>query len=170
MGIGQIHATISGRRRRRALWFGPMIEILANAYMSGRACEPTVRELQTLTDWIDAEFFAIPCQVQFWTGEISLAECKDSFVQSGIINISTAYNSHPFLSNRQNAKFRAVHDWAHIVLGADDSFAGEFETWKHNEAPDSIQWLLFSEIVLQAAACLHTGEFQPQKFVKMPSF
>jgi hypothetical protein len=148
-----------------------VIELLANAYRGGAAVTPTDREIKVFAAWIDQKFLDIPCTVQFWSGDISLSECKDSFVQSGILNVSTAHNCHPILSKQQNAKFRAIHDWDHIILDANDGMIGEYTTWLHNDAPNCIQWILFSEIVLQAAACLHAdGEFQPQKLVKMPGF
>lgn len=143
---------------------------LAQAYVTGPDCSPTAAELQTLEAWIAREFSAIPCAVKFWTGDITLAECKAEFTRSGVLNISTAHNQHPYLSKSANAKFRAIHDWAHMELGADDSFNGEFTTWWYNEAPESIQWILFSEIVLQAAAAIYFGKFQPQKLVKYSDF
>jgi hypothetical protein len=146
------------------------ISPLARAYVEGSDCPPTPAELQALIAWIEAEFEGIPCGVKFWTGDISLAECRTEFCKTGVLNISTAHNQHPYLSKSANAKFRAIHDWQHIVLSADDSFSGEFTTWWYNQAPESIQWMLFSEIVLQAAAAIHYGEFQPQKLVKYSDF
>jgi hypothetical protein len=143
-----------------------MITHLAQAYATGADCPPTAAELHTLNSWIDSEFNSLPCKVQFWTGDVTLAECRAAFNSSGVLNISIASNSHPYLTKSANAKFRAIHDWAHIELGADDSFNGEWATWENNNAPDSIQWILFSEIVLQAAAAIHFGSFQIQKFVK----
>jgi len=146
------------------------MHILARVYVTGANCAPTDHELTTLNKWIESEFNSIPCKVKFWTGDITLAECKAEFNRTGILNISTAHNNHPYLSKSMNAKFRAVHDWAHLQMGADDSFAGEFSTWWANNAPDCIQWILFSEIVLQAAANITTGEFQPQKLVRALEF
>lgn len=148
----------------------PSIEALAAAYVVGSDCAPTANEIHTLNSWIDKEFSALPCKVNFWTGDISLAECRNAFSHTGILNISTANSEHPYLTKAANARFRAIHDWAHICLGADDSFAGEFSTWWNNTAPKSIQWILFSEIVLQAAAAIHYGDFQQQKFIKYGNF
>lgn len=146
------------------------IALFARAYQDGQACIPTATELDTLNSWIESEFKAIPCAVKFWTGDISLAECRAEFRKSATLNISTAHNSHPYLTKSANAKFRAIHDWQHIVLSADDSFNGEFSTWWNNNAPESIQWILFSEIVLQAAVAIHTGKFPAQKLVKYSDF
>jgi hypothetical protein len=146
------------------------VALFARAYQEGAACPPTGAELLALNAWIEREFLVIPCAVKFWTGDISLAECKAEFRNSATLNVSTAHNSHPYLTKSANAKFRAVHDWQHIVLSADDSFNGEFSTWWNNNAPESIQWILFSEIVLQAAAAIYSGEFQAQKLVKYSDF
>jgi len=146
------------------------VALFARAYQDGAACPPTSAELLTLNDWIESEFRAIPCAVKFWTGDVSLAECKAEFRNSATLNVSTAHNSHPYLSKSANAKFRAIHDWQHIVLSADDSFNGEYDTWWNNNAPESIQWILFSEIVLQAAAAIYSGKFPAQKLVKYSDF
>jgi ubiquinone biosynthesis protein Coq4 len=80
-----------------------------------------------------------------------------------------AHNEHPHLSYSDNAKFRAVHDWHHIIGGADDSMKGEILTYfiARESAPVATHWLLFSEIILQAATATHTGKFAPQKLVKV---
>lgn len=146
--------------------------LFAHAYRDGAAVVPTPFALATFTSWIDAEFKAIPCAVRFWTGDVSLTECKAAFTQFGVLNVSIANNTHPFLTPEQNAKFRAIHDWHHIETGADDSLNGEHTTYCHaaSVAPHSIGWILFSEIVLQAAAAIHFGEFQAQKLVKVGGF
>ena len=146
--------------------------MLATFYRDGAAVIPWGSELASLRAWIGREFAAIPCKVEFWQGDISLAECKEHFSKSGILNISTAYNIHPFLSKEDNAKFRAIHDWHHIETGADDTLAGEFATFNHaiRMAPKCIHWILFSEIVLQAAAAVYFGNFQAQKLVKVGGF
>jgi hypothetical protein len=46
---------------------------------------------------------------------------------------------------------------------------GEILTYfiAQKSAPVAIHWLLFSEIILQAATAIHTGKFAPQKLVKV---
>jgi hypothetical protein len=170
--IGRQIAAMMGSRAAIALfpWIGPMIAHLANAYLTGAPAAPTAAELSALNSWIESEFNSLPCKVQFWTGDVTLAECRAAFNISGVLNISIANNSHPYLTKSANAKFRAIHDWAHIELGADDSFNGEWATWENNNAPDSIQWILFSEIVLQAAAAIHFGEFPGSMAAKLVKF
>jgi hypothetical protein len=150
----------------------PTVALLASSYLDGAPTVPTPFELASFKTWIHSEFDAIPCQVKFWTGDISLAECKAAFAKHGTLNISTAHNSHPYLTASQNARFRAIHDWHHIIVGADDGLSGELATYLYaeNRAPKSIQWMLFSEIALQAAAAIHTGKFPAQKLVKYSGF
>ena len=148
----------------------PIVGKLARAFMGGAAVIPTDRELALLNMWIEAEFRAIPVPVRFTASDVDLSEMLATLRSSGNLLISIAHNSHPFLEGFQNAKFRAVHDWHHVVTGADSTFAGELATFEHaaKHAPGEIRWILFSEIALQAAACIATGRFQPQKLVRMP--
>jgi hypothetical protein len=134
---------------------------------------PTDQEVADFRRWIDEQFWRLPVPVDFFYEEISLDQAIIVYENSGILPISVLNNDHPFLTFRENARFRAVHDWHHIQIGADASMRGEIATFKQarRTAPRSIHWILFSEIVLQAAACLHhDGVFQPQKFVKVEAF
>ena len=130
--------------------------------------EPSDAERDALTAWIRAEFDRLPCPVDYWYEDVDLSTAQRIYHQSGVLAISVLHNNHPFLSFTDNAKFRAVHDWHHIKGGFDSTLGGEIASYKlaRKSAPKSIWWLLHSEIVLQAAACLHHGGFQPQKLIK----
>jgi len=162
--------TKPGRAVEPLLPTAPIVGKLARAFMNGPAEIPTDRELAMLNAWIEAEFRAIPVPVRFTAADVDLPEMLATLRSTGDLLISIAHNDHPFLEGFQNAKFRAVHDWHHVVTGADSTFAGELSTFEHaaQHAPSEIRWLLFSEIALQAAACISTGRFQPQKLVRMP--
>jgi len=73
------------------------------------------------------------------------------------------------MSQTQNLVFRAVHDWTHWKIKADATFEGEHSvTLEHiKSAPESIHWILFSEVACQAAVALSTGQFPTQKLVRM---
>jgi hypothetical protein len=148
----------------------PIVGKLALAFINGEAVIPTDRELALLNAWIDAEFRQIPVPVRFTAADVDLPQMLATLRSTGELLISIAHNSHPFLEGFTNAKFRAVHDWHHVATGADSTFAGEFAAFVHaaQHAPSEIRWILFSEITLQAAACIATGEFQPQKLVRVP--
>jgi hypothetical protein len=158
-----------GRAVEPLLPVAPIVGKLARAFIDGAAVIPTGRELALLNMWIEAEFRAIPVPVRFTAADVDLPEMFATLRSTGDLLISIAHNSHPFLEGFTNAKFRAVHDHHHVVTGADSSFAGELATFKHaaKHAPKEIKWMLFSEIALQAAACIVTGRFQPQKLVRM---
>lgn len=142
--------------------------VLAAEYLAAPAAVPTDRELAILRGWIRAEFQRIPVMVRFQESDIELPEMLQRWNESGVLFVSTEHISHPFLANVENALFRAVHDWHHIVVDADSTLNGEIATFEHarSTAPREIWWMLRSEIVLQAAACIATGEFQPQKLVR----
>ncbi len=148
----------------------PIVGKLARAFITGAAVIPTDRELALLNMWIEAEFRQIPVPVRFTAADVDLPEMLTTLRSTGDLLISIAHNNHPFLEGFTNAKFRAVHDWHHVIVGADSSFAGELATFEHaaKHAPKEIRWMLFSEIALQASACIATGRFQPQKLVRMP--
>jgi len=146
------------------------VDRLASAFLTGEAVEPTARELSLLNAWIDSQFRQIPVIVRFTGTDVDLPTMVANFETTNELLISVANNFHPFLEGFQNAKFRAVHDWHHLVVGADSTFKGEVATFKHAamQAPREMQWMLFSEIVLQAATAISTGEFADQKFVRIP--
>jgi hypothetical protein len=159
-----------GRAVEPLLPSAPIVGKLARAFITGAAVIPTDRELALLNMWIEAEFRQIPVPVRFTAADVDLPEMLATLRSTGDLLISIAHNSHPFLEGFANAKFRAVHDWHHVIIGADSTFAGELATFEHaaKHAPREIHWMLFSEIALQAAACIATGRFQPQKLVRMP--
>jgi hypothetical protein len=143
-------------------------ETLAAAYINGEPVAPAEHEMVLFRQWIGDQFFLIPCSVDFHYQDIDLPTAERIYRNSGVLAISVLDNSHPFLTFTENAQFRAVHDWHHISLGIDSTFAGELAAFEaaRMTAPKEIHWLLFSEIALQVAAAIHTGEFQPQKFIK----
>lgn len=141
---------------------------LASLYLAAPAAEPSAAELSALRQWIAAEFAAIPPKVRFTADDVPPELMTDVYRELGMLLISTAHNSHPLLTEQQNAQFRAVHDWHHVRAGAGFDMAGEIQAFKTaaQSAPMAIRWMLHSEIVLQAAACIATGKFQPQKLVR----
>jgi hypothetical protein len=134
--------------------------------------EPTYEELTALRRWISSEFWRLPCPVDFIETDLDLDQTIIVYQNTGILPISVLNNTHPYLSFADNARFRAIHDYHHIASGADSTMRGEIKAFRHacKTAPKSIYWLLFSEIVLQAAACIHSGEFQAQKTVRAGGF
>ena len=147
-----------------------MVEPLARLYANAEPVIPTSAELAALVEWIDRQWMLVPAEVEilFTYAERTLAQTISEYIETGHLVISIAHNDHPYLTADQNARFRAIHDWHHIEIGADDSLKGEIATYyrARSTAPQAIWWMLRSEIVLQAAACIHYGAFLQQKFVR----
>ncbi len=145
-----------------------LVKWLGSIYVDSPAAPISSAELQTWRRWIAAEFSRIPHPIKAVEYDVTLPECDLLLAHTGLLYISALSLAHPFLTDNENLRLRAVHDWHHLTIGADSSFSGEFATYRHaaESAPACIRWILFSEIVLQAAAYLATGKFQPQKLVR----
>jgi hypothetical protein len=142
---------------------------LGSLYLDTDPAVPTNTEISVFIAWIDAEYKRISVEIEYTNSDFDLPETIEYFRKFNRLKISTAHNSHPYLTFSQNAKFRSVHDWHHIMGGYDSTLTGEILAYKlaRQSAPRTIWWLLHSEIVLQAAACIASGSFQPQKFVNI---
>jgi hypothetical protein len=171
-----------------------MLEALAQRYLDGIDQTPNLPELtgDILARWINHEYDAIIAkglQVELTEQADSYADSKalfDDIAQNNHVFIFSLYNEHPLWDEQTNQKLRAVHDYKHhfesgkTELGF--SLYGEFEAyqkakndlftylWKHESVPTlelypTLDKILFSEIVLQAAVKHFTGEFAPQKIV-----
>lgn len=146
-----------------------LAEPLARIYDQAEPAVPSRYELNTLRKWIRQQWQGIPARIRMTPAEITLAQAKHRYIHTGELVVSTANNDHPYLSFIENAMFRAVHDWHHILAGADDTLQGEIAAYyvARSFAPQSIWWMLRSEIVMQAAAYIHFGEYQQQKLVRV---
>ena len=142
---------------------------LAQAYLDGAAVEPTTTERDTFHAWIQAEWENVRDIVRFTFRDVEPERMLAHFDATGELLISAANNEPArWLSKSQNVKFRAIHDWQHLQAAAGFDMKGEYAAFKQakSTAPQCIHWMLYSEIVLQAAAAIHTGQFQGQKLVR----
>ena len=144
-------------------------ETLAAQYISGKAVDPTAGELTDFANWVNDRFERIARYVQFTPDEVTPDLMEETWDQHAILLISTAHNDHPYFEAGLNARFRAIHDWDHIQGSLGFNLAGELcaAGYAISTAPESIHWILWSEVALQAAAAIHTGEFQEQKLVRV---
>ena len=134
----------------------PTTESLALQYIQGEAVQPTASEVATLERWINRRFQRIEQLVWFTSDDVSPAEFLQTWEIQGRMLISTAHSEGLPWTEATNAKFRAVHDWDHLRTGAGFDIDGEVSAYcaAAETAPESILWMLYSEIVLQAAACI----------------
>lgn len=171
-----------------------MLEALAQRYLNGIDQTPNLPELtgDILTRWINHEYQSVIAKglkIELTEKADSYPDSKalfDDIAQNNHVFIFSLYNEHPLWDEQTNQKFRAVHDYRHhFESGASDlgfSLHGEFEAyqkakndlftylWEHESVPTlelypTLDKILFSEIVLQAAVKHHTGEFAAQKIV-----
>ena len=143
-------------------------ETLAAQYIRGKGCRPTSDEYQTFCNWVSLRFQRIRDRVDFTPDEVSPEEMLAYWEEKARLLISTHSNIHPHWLPVINAQFRAIHDHDHIMSGCGFDMAGEACTagYAMSTAPESIGWILWSEIALQAAATIRTGSFQRQKLVR----
>ena len=147
---------------------------LTNQWAISSNITPGPLELETFHSWLELEFFCIPVPVCFTVKPVSLDKCKKIFRRFNVLFISSEHNqpNTALFTKGQNLRFRALHDWHHIRANSDSTLIGEIIAFKEAKrtAPAFIHWILFSEIVMQAAVKIHTGNFPAQKLVKHPKF
>ena len=146
----------------------PTAESLAAQYIRGKGSRPTTEEYSAFCDWCNLKFRRIQHLVEFTEREVTPQLMQTHWDLWGRLLVTTAHNTHPFWLPFMNAQFRAVHDWDHLQHGCGYDLDGEVSAFvaASETAPESIRWILFSEIVLQAAAAIHTGAFQRQKLIR----
>ena len=141
---------------------------LAATYLRTKGTRPNPGEYGTFCRWLYTRFNRIQAKVDFTPSEVTPKQMQIHWELWGRLLVSTAHNVHPHWLPMHNKMFRAVHDWDHIQSGAGFDLAGETQAYERamETAPECLRWILYSEIVLQAATAIHTGEFARQKLVK----
>lgn len=148
------------------------ITACADAYIHGPELIPHPTAVNLFNQWIDDEFysFSLRAAVHWVPRIVPLTEAMSSLsapVLPGegrrILPVSTL-NSEPvpgLMTERQNLKFRAVHDYMHHRLGVDDTWHGEVATTLGHirTAPPQIWSIIASEILGQAAVRITAGSF-----------
>lgn len=95
-------------------------------------------------------------------------EMREDVLLNHRLKVFIGGTDSPILTQHENIMFRAVHDYHHVVCGGDFSLKGEIRAFKHVASllkNATLQRLLFSEIVLQAATAIKTGAFPEQRIV-----
>ena len=146
-----------------------MTASLAAQYIRAKGHRLSLEEYGAFVEWVSMRFNRIRHLVDFTEQEVDPQMMLIHWDLWGRLLISTAHNKHPHWLPFMNAQFRAIHDWDHVIWGHGFDMEGETQAYltAAATAPESIRWILYSEIVLQAAASIHTGEFQRQKLVKL---
>jgi len=135
---------------------------------------------EKLRDHIDKMYKQIQSRVKVEYVEGQPYESAKEMVKkvkdTGTMQISTDYNDHPIFSDKENLRFRAVHDYiVHIMnadKGIDFSRKGEIKAYNlHRKLAPKDTWpALFSEVAAQACYANSRGEFPDQKMSILPMF
>ena len=150
----------------------PSIDKVAACYLAGKETAPSLEDQDYFAGWLEAEFAKVASMVRFTPREVDPAQLLIRYANTGQLLISSANNQPAaWMTKQQNARFRAVHDWHHLQA-AEPRFdwQGEVEALREacKTAPNQIQWILCSEVALQAAVAISTGFFPSQKTVMPP--
>lgn len=90
---------------------------------------------------------------------------------TGILYVSTEFNTHLIFTPVQNLKFRAVHDYmTHIARDLTFGLRGEIAAYNIHArmAPPAALPALFTEVLGQAAVFITKGFFPEQKIALLP--
>ena len=98
-------------------------------------------------------------------------ELQRGVEETGILYVSTDFNTHPIFTPEQNLKFRAVHDYmTHIARDVTFGLRGEiaaYNTHAKMVPPDAVP-ALFTEVLGQASTFITKGFFPEQKIAALP--
>jgi hypothetical protein len=157
-----------------------LCSVLAWRWIKAPHTKPTHNERRAFADWLADQCWAMKrdrIQPVFVSREVLLSEVMAALNRPTLpgetrwFPVSRLFNDpHPdIMSTQQNLWFRAIHDLTHWRIGADDTFEGEFDVaMAHIEsAPESIRWILWSEVAGQAAVAITNGTFPQQKLAKI---
>ena len=155
-------------------------EVLANRWLNAPTRKPTLAERKDFAVWLIRECQAMGrdnIRPVFVTRTVSLSEVITALNRPILpgetrwFPVSRLFNepNPSLMSTTQNLWFRAIHDLTHWRIGANDTMTGEFNvTLEHiKRAPDSIHWILWSEVAGQAAVAITNGDFPTQHLKDM---
>lgn len=98
-------------------------------------------------------------------------ELQEKVAETGILYVSTDFNTHPIFDPTQNLKFRAVHDYmTHIGRDVTFGLRGEIAAYNAHAkmAPPDAVPALFTEVLAQASVYVTKGFFPEQKIAILP--
>lgn len=155
------------------LMMNSMLRMLTNEYLTCPTLTLTSADLQELKVFILQQYREL-----LDTG-IKVVLCDDDpysdhdemfwdVLNNQQLKVFCGGTPSPILGHNLNVMFRAVHDWHHVKCGGDFTLKGEIRAFKHIAGllqNHTLQRLMFSEIVLQAATAIKTGTFPEQRIV-----
>lgn len=158
--------------------------IIGRSYMDASPFVTTLarQAYRSLADQVDGQFFRLATDygldVRFeWMDPYADAQEMFAEINRGVlrINRTTTDQSHPLLSDVQNDRFRAVHDFhGHYMTGRGFDRHGEEAAWvRHSMMFKGLgRRAMTTETRGQNSAMnwINEGEFPPQKAVLLPDW
>jgi len=164
------------KRPHHPCWYTPMtlesIDDVVNRVAEQYLQKPETdlqEEYSALGTYNEERFEDIPVDVEF-TPEDPYAGPEELFraIDNGELKIYNGGSSPAGMTEEQNLKGRAVHDYfGHYKNQCGFSVRGEFEKWynQKNDVPDETEDLLFSEVVGQVCLVHYLeGGFENDRF------
>lgn len=131
-----------------------LVDVVAENYLQ-KPEQDLEDEYKALGEYNEDRFDDIPVNVEF-TEDDPYSDAEELFdaVDQGELKIFSGGSSPEGMTDKQNLKGRAVHDfYGHYQNQCDFSIQGEFTKWfnQKDDVPDGTEDLLFSEVVGQVA-------------------
>jgi hypothetical protein len=146
------------------------LETLAKLYQLSQPAEISDQTIAQLCDWLMGEFQQLPLNLQF-SNYMRYANAEEMFAdieQDHLWVSADSYDTDIYPNPIYGFIFLGIHDYDHYLTESDFSLAGEIKAYNATakRAPSlEIQKILYSEIVLRAAAYLWIGHAAHPKVV-----
>ncbi|NDJ19843.1 transposase [Myxacorys almedinensis] len=147
------------------------IENLAKLYLESKSVQISDSTQQELCDWLMQEFRQTPLNPQF-SDDLRYQNAAEMFadIEQGHLWVSAeeGYDNSIYPNPFYGFAFLVMHDYDHYINQSDWSLEGEITAYKAaaSRAPSlEIQKILYSQIVLRAAAYLKLGHAPEAKTV-----
>jgi hypothetical protein len=147
------------------------VHIAARYYQRGPRLALSPDLVAQWTSRIDAEWRNLPSTLRvFWSEHDPYAAFDELAwdVRHGIMRIYAGDLQTTYFGPLHALRARAVHDYHHVLLGADFSYEGErtVARFECKGLDPVMQDVVASEVVGQAACYLSTGTFPTQRLVR----
>lgn len=153
-------------------------KLVAEAYKQAPAHEPGAESSFEAMKQASLRFFRLigsKVRVEFVDGDpySTADQMREDVTNHKVLKIMKDHSDHPWFSQEENWKFRAVHDWfTHIISGQPFTHKGELAAYNtHIKMFPPKSWpALFTEIVGQVSYVTVYGSFPIQKVALLKGF
>lgn len=137
------------------------IESIGKEYVEDQTCKRNKRDIrhkyQAIARVVNELFDQIPVPVVFQQDDPyeDYQDMATTVAKEQQLRVYTGHASHPVMSDEENVKFRAVHDWhGHLKYDVNFSTEGEYNKWVNmcSDFPPETHRILFAEVVGQLGA------------------